>query len=118
MVGPLVAEARGEDAQRQPEAHHDHPGEEHQLQRGRQELRNIEGNGSVGVERGAEVTTDQILDEEPVLDDDVFIEVHFTPQLGDLLGGGVGAQRDPCRITRYNPGNGKNQHRHADQDDD
>ena len=118
VVGPLVAEARSKDAQRQPETHHDHPGKEHQLQRGGQELRDIKRDGSVGIERRAEVTADQIFDEEPVLDDDVFIEMHFTAELGDLLGGGVGAQRDPCRITRYDPGNGKNQHRHADQNDD
>ena len=84
VVDPGASPARGRDAERKPDHDHHRAGDEDQLERGRQKLRDVHHHGPVGVERDAEVALGQLAEEVPVLGRDRLVEAKLGAQLRDL----------------------------------
>ncbi len=117
IVRPAVAIARRQDAERQSEADHHQAGDKDELQGGWQELGDVRRDGSVGVERDAEIAVQQFNDEVAVLFEDRSIEMQFLAQRRDLVRRRVGPERDARGIARNHTGDGENQHGNPDQHD-
>ena len=80
-----VAVARGDDAERHAHQHHDQPGRENELQRRREGIDQIQGDGATRDQRFAEIAAREPLDEFPVLDRQRFVQMQAMAQLLDLL---------------------------------
>ncbi len=118
VVGGAAAEMRRDDAERQAEHDHQHAGDEDQLERGRQELGDVGGHRTVGVERTAEIAVEDVADEVAVLHRQRLVEVPRLAHRLDLLLGRERAERDPRRIAGDDAGDGEDQDRHADHHHD
>ena len=114
MIGHPPAEMRGEDADRQPEQNHDDRRDDAELERRRQELRDVGGHRPVRIERLAEIAARQRLQEFEILNRQRRIEMALGAERGDLLRRGIGAESDAGGIARHDARNGEDQHRDAD----
>ena len=117
MIDPTVAIARREHAERQADRHHHDAGNDHQLQRRRQELRDIGHDRPVCIKGNPEIAAEQVADEIGVLGEEIVVEMQALPQDGDGVGGGIRAERDTGRIAGDHPGDGEDQQGNADQHD-
>ena len=117
MIGQTVAIARRKYAERQAETNHHEAGDEDQFKRRRQELRDVLGHRPVGIERDAEIAMQQLGDEIAILLDDRAVEMQLLAERGYLVRRCIGPERDARGIAGDHPGDGENQHRNPDQND-
>src|SRR3712207_2845596 len=109
---------RRDHADRHPHQDRDEHGEGRELERGREAHEELRRHRTPRYDGGAKVPLDRVLEEEPVLDDDGFVQPHALPQLLYPLLGRQLAEEYLGRIAGDGPHHEEDHDGHPDQDRD